>query len=29
MVLSWARFTDFVNLRFGPPLRTNGLAELN
>ena len=27
-VLSWARFSDFVNMRFGPPLRTNGMAEL-
>jgi hypothetical protein len=27
-ILSWARFVDFVHMRFGPPLRTNGLAEL-
>jgi hypothetical protein len=25
---SWARFAEFVNMRFGPPLRTNSLAEL-
>jgi len=27
-IISWARFADFVNLRFGPPIRANGLAEL-
>jgi hypothetical protein len=27
-ILSWPRFSDFVNMRFGPPLRTNGMAEL-
>lgn len=27
-VVSWARFADFVNLRFGPPIRANGLAEI-
>ncbi|KAG8095157.1 hypothetical protein GUJ93_ZPchr0012g20401 [Zizania palustris] len=27
-ILSWARFVDFVHMRFGPPLRHNGLAEL-
>jgi hypothetical protein len=25
---SWARFVEFVNMTFGPPLRTNSLAEL-
>lgn len=27
-VVSWTRFTDFINLRFGPPIRSNGMAEL-
>jgi hypothetical protein len=27
-ILSWPRFSDFVNMRFGPPLRTNGMVEL-
>lgn len=27
-ILSWARFADFVNLRFGPPIRSNSLDEL-
>lgn len=27
-ILSWPRFASFVNMRFGPPLRSNGLAEL-
>jgi hypothetical protein len=27
-IISWVRFADFVHMRFGPPLRTNGLAEL-
>jgi hypothetical protein len=27
-IISWVRFTKFVHMRFGPPLRTNGLAEL-
>ena len=27
-ILTWPRFANFVNMRFGPPLRTNGLAEL-
>jgi hypothetical protein len=27
-VLSWPCFSDFVNLWFGPPLRTNIMAEL-
>ena len=26
--LTWQRFQEFVNLRSGPPLRSNGLAEL-
>jgi hypothetical protein len=26
-IISWVRFTDFVHMRFGPPLRTNGLAR--
>jgi hypothetical protein len=25
----WQWFSDFVNMRFGPPLRHNVLAELN
>jgi hypothetical protein len=25
---SWAWFTEFINLRFGPPLRSNPLGEL-
>jgi hypothetical protein len=27
-ILTWPRFSEFVNMRFGPPLRHNGLAEL-
>lgn len=27
-VLAWPRFTDFVNMRFGPPIRSNPLGEL-
>jgi hypothetical protein len=27
-ILSWPRFFDFVNMRFRPPLKTNGMAEL-
>jgi hypothetical protein len=27
-LLSWARFTEFVNLCFGPPIRSNPLGEL-
>jgi hypothetical protein len=27
-ILSWPHFSDFVNMRFGPPLWTNGMAEL-
>lgn len=26
--MSWSRFADFINLRFGPPIRSNSLAEL-
>jgi hypothetical protein len=27
-LLPWTRFFEFVNMRFGPPLRTNGMANL-
>jgi hypothetical protein len=27
-ILSWARFAEFMNMRFGPPLHSNGLDEL-
>jgi hypothetical protein len=27
-ILSWPHFSNFVNMRFGPPLQTNGMAEL-
>ncbi|WVZ92138.1 hypothetical protein U9M48_038225 [Paspalum notatum var. saurae] len=27
-VVSWPRFVDFVNMRFGPPIRSNSLGEL-
>jgi hypothetical protein len=27
-LLSWARFTEFVNLHFSPPIRSNLLGEL-
>ncbi|XP_022680786.1 uncharacterized protein LOC111256682 [Setaria italica] len=27
-ILSWARFAEFVNMRFGPPIRSNALGEL-
>ncbi|KAJ1259396.1 hypothetical protein BS78_10G151600 [Paspalum vaginatum] len=27
-MLSWPRFVDYVNLRFGPPIRSNSLGEL-
>jgi hypothetical protein len=27
-VISWAQFVDFTNLRFGPPIRSNPMAEL-
>ena len=26
--LTWNRFVDFLNLRFGPPIRSNPLAKL-
>jgi hypothetical protein len=27
-LLSWTRFPEFMNMRFGSPLRTNGMADL-
>jgi hypothetical protein len=27
-VLTWSRFSEYVNMRIGPSLRHNGLAEL-
>lgn len=27
-MVSWPCFVDFVNLRFGPPIRTNSIAEI-
>ena len=27
-MLSWVCFEDFVNMRFGPPIRSNSLGEL-
>lgn len=27
-LLPWARFVEFINLRFGPPIRSNTLGEL-
>ncbi|CAN6226836.1 unnamed protein product [Urochloa humidicola] len=27
-IVSWARFVDFVTMRFGPPIRSNALGEL-
>jgi len=27
-VPSWARFVEYINLRFGPPIRSNSLGEL-
>ncbi|KAM0891817.1 hypothetical protein ACQ4PT_026120 [Festuca glaucescens] len=27
-ILAWARFEEFVNMRFGPPIRSNILGEL-
>ncbi|XP_039844518.1 uncharacterized protein LOC120704260 [Panicum virgatum] len=27
-VLSWARFVEYINLRFGPPIRSSSLGEL-
>jgi hypothetical protein len=27
-VLTWTRFIEFIQMRFGPPLRFNGMADL-
>jgi hypothetical protein len=27
-VLTWSRFVEFTHMRFGPPLRSNGMADL-
>jgi hypothetical protein len=27
-VLTWSRFIEFLQMRFGPPLRFNGMADL-
>jgi hypothetical protein len=27
-VITWPRFEELVNMRFDPPVRTNGLADL-
>jgi hypothetical protein len=27
-LLPWSRFAEFINLRFGPPIRSNPLGEL-
>lgn len=27
-LISWPRFVDFVNLRFGPPIPSNSLGEI-
>ena len=27
-MVPWPRFVDFINLRFGPPIRTNSIAEI-
>jgi hypothetical protein len=27
-LLPWLRFTEFINLRFGPPIRSNPLGKL-
>jgi hypothetical protein len=27
-MVSWPRFVDFANLRFGPPIRSNSLGEI-
>jgi hypothetical protein len=27
-ILPWSRFSEFINLRFGPPLCTNVMADL-
>ena len=27
-MISWARFAEYLNLRFGPPIRSNSPGEL-
>lgn len=27
-VLSWSRFAEFINMRFGPPIRSNPLGKM-
>jgi hypothetical protein len=27
-MVSWPRFVDFINLCFGPPIRSNSLGEI-
>ena len=27
-MVSWPRFVEFVNLHFGPPIRTNSVSEI-
>jgi hypothetical protein len=27
-VISWPRFADYTNLRFGPPIRSNTLGKI-
>jgi hypothetical protein len=27
-ILSWVRFVDYIHMRFGAPIQSNGLAEL-
>lgn len=27
-MVSWPCFVDFVNLRFGPPIRSNSVSEI-
>lgn len=28
-ILSWARFVEYIHMKFGPPIRSNGMAELS